>query len=151
MMKALPIEQTNSHACYIILLGATTFTFVFREMHGDEYLVNLIREADLPAMGFLLLVMIVVFVAGFFIDFIEIIFIIVPVVAPIFLELEIDQRHRSLPNRRRTNPPFHHVGPRSGKPARPGADRKPTAGFHYAVRHRYTAARTAETARSPIA
>jgi TRAP-type mannitol/chloroaromatic compound transport system permease large subunit len=39
-------------------------------------------------MVFLALVMLVVFIAGFFIDFIEIIFIIVPVVAPIFIEME---------------------------------------------------------------
>jgi TRAP-type mannitol/chloroaromatic compound transport system permease large subunit len=39
---------------------------------------------------FLLLVMLVVFVAGFFIDFIEIIFIIVPVVAPVFQKLGVD-------------------------------------------------------------
>lgn len=69
---------------FIILLGATTFTFVFREMGGDRYLVDLIEQSNLSPMVFLALVMVVVFVAGFFIDFIEIIFIIVPVVAPIF-------------------------------------------------------------------
>jgi TRAP-type mannitol/chloroaromatic compound transport system permease large subunit len=75
---------------FIILLGATTFTFVFREMNGDGYLISLIQNANLSPMVFLGLVMLVVFVAGFFIDFIEIIFIIVPVVAPIFVELGID-------------------------------------------------------------
>jgi len=69
---------------FIILLGATTFTFVFRELGGDTYLINLIQESNLSPNMFLFLVMLVVFVAGFFIDFIEIIFIIVPVVAPIF-------------------------------------------------------------------
>jgi tripartite ATP-independent transporter DctM subunit len=69
---------------FIILLGATTFTFVFRELGGDTYLINLIHESNLSPNMFLFLVMLVVFVAGFFIDFIEIIFIIVPVVAPVF-------------------------------------------------------------------
>mgnify|MGYP001805118554 FL=1 len=41
-------------------------------------------------MAFLALVMVIVFVAGFFIDFIEIIFIIVPVVAPIFVQMHVD-------------------------------------------------------------
>jgi len=84
-------RETTHLTCmvFIILLGATTFSFVFRELNGDEYLINLIRTANLTANQFLLLVMIVVFVAGFFIDFIEIIFIIVPVVAPIFVEFEI--------------------------------------------------------------
>ncbi|MCB0594126.1 MAG: TRAP transporter large permease subunit [Lewinellaceae bacterium] len=75
---------------FIILLGATTFSFVFREMNGDEYLVNLINDANLSASAFLALVMVVVFIAGFFIDFIEIVFIIVPVVAPIFVQFGID-------------------------------------------------------------
>jgi len=69
---------------FIILLGATTFTFVFRELGGDTYLVDLIKSSNLSPNVFLALVMLVVFVAGFFIDFIEIIFIIVPVVAPVF-------------------------------------------------------------------
>ncbi|MBK8492142.1 MAG: TRAP transporter large permease subunit [Saprospirales bacterium] len=75
---------------FLILLGATTFTFVFREMQGDRYLVELVQAANLPHWGFLLLVMVVVFISGFFIDFIEIIFILVPVVAPIFTQYHMD-------------------------------------------------------------
>ena len=75
---------------FFILLGATTFTLVFRTLGGDDYLVEIITAADLSPMLFLALVMLVLFVAGFFIDFIEIIFIIVPVVTPIFNALEID-------------------------------------------------------------
>lgn len=75
---------------FIILLGATCFSFVFRELGGDVYLVEVIQDANLSAGWFLLLVMAIVFVAGFFIDFIEIIFIIVPVVSPIFHTLGLD-------------------------------------------------------------
>ena len=80
------MQETTHLTCmvFIILLGATTFTFVFREMGGDAYLIELIEQSNLSPMAFLVLVMVVVFIAGFFIDFIEIIFIIVPVVAPIF-------------------------------------------------------------------
>jgi tripartite ATP-independent transporter DctM subunit len=86
------MQETTHLTCmvFIILLGATTFTFVFREMGGDRYLVELIENANLSATAFLILVMVVVFIAGFFIDFIEIIFIIVPVVAPIFEVFELD-------------------------------------------------------------
>ena len=86
------MEQTThvTSMVFVILLGATTFTFVFREMNGDDYLVSIIRDANLSPMAFLALVMVVVFIAGFFIDFIEIIFIIVPVVAPIFVELDVN-------------------------------------------------------------
>jgi len=80
------MRETTHLTCmvFIILLGATTFSFVFRELGGDRYLIELIENAQLSPYVFLFLVMLVVFIAGFFIDFIEIIFIIVPVVAPIF-------------------------------------------------------------------
>ncbi len=91
VLRGVMRETTHlSSMVFIILLGATTFSLVFREMHGDDYLISLIRESNLGPMAFLVLVMIVVFVAGFFIDFIEIVFIIVPVVAPIFVEYGID-------------------------------------------------------------
>lgn len=91
VLKVVGRETTHlTSMVFIILLGATTFSFVFREMNGDQYLVSLIEGANLSAMGFLALVMVVVFIAGFFIDFIEIIFIIVPVVAPIFMKFGID-------------------------------------------------------------
>lgn len=75
---------------FIILVGATVFSFVFRQLEGDLFLIELIENSDLSPYAFLILVMLVVFIAGFFIDFIEIIFIIVPIVAPIFIALEID-------------------------------------------------------------
>ncbi|WP_116105497.1 TRAP transporter large permease subunit [Lewinella sp. IMCC34191] len=75
---------------FMILLGATTFSLVFRELGGDRFLVGLIERSDLPEYQFLALVMIVVFVAGFFIDFIEIVFIIVPVVTPVFIAYGTD-------------------------------------------------------------
>ena len=75
---------------FMILFGATTFALVFRGLEGDRFLIDLIQDSNLSATTFLLLVMVVVFVAGFFIDFIEIIFIIVPVVAPIFVTYDMD-------------------------------------------------------------
>ncbi|MDF1696674.1 MAG: TRAP transporter large permease subunit [Saprospiraceae bacterium] len=75
---------------FLILLGATTFALVFKGLGGDDYLTRLITSGNLSPMAFLLLVMLVVFIAGFFIDFIEIIFIIVPVVAPIFIAMKMD-------------------------------------------------------------
>ncbi len=91
VLNAVMRETTHLTAMvFIILLGATTFSFVFREMNGDAYLTSLIQNANLSPMAFLFLVMLVVFIAGFFIDFIEIIFIIVPVVAPIFKSMGVD-------------------------------------------------------------
>lgn len=75
---------------FMILIGAAAFGLVFRGMGGDHVLTNLILHNNIEANHFLIIVMIIIFIAGFFIDFIEITFIIVPVVAPIFVHLGID-------------------------------------------------------------
>jgi tripartite ATP-independent transporter DctM subunit len=75
---------------FLILVGASAFGLVFRGLHGDLYLKGLIMSANMDAHHFLLVVMIIIFIAGFFIDFIEITFIIVPIVAPIFVHYQID-------------------------------------------------------------
>lgn len=75
---------------FLILLGATTFALVFRGLEGDQFLIEMIQQSNLSASMFLLLVMVIVFILGFFIDFIEIIFIVVPVVAPVFTAYGID-------------------------------------------------------------
>ena len=75
---------------FMILLGATTFSLVFRELGGDRFLIGLVEGSQLPEYQFLAVVMLVVFVAGFFIDFIEIVFIIVPVVTPVFVAYGTD-------------------------------------------------------------
>jgi tripartite ATP-independent transporter DctM subunit len=91
IIKSVCLETTHlTSMIFLILLGATTFSFVFRELGGDVFLVRLIQEANMTPMAFLFLVMLIVFIAGFFIDFIEIIFIIVPVVAPVFQKMGVD-------------------------------------------------------------
>jgi tripartite ATP-independent transporter DctM subunit len=90
-LKAVMLETTRlTSMVFIILVGATAFGLVFRGMGGDIILTDLIMEADLGPHAFLTLVMVVIFIAGFFIDFIEITFIIVPVVAPIFQQMNIN-------------------------------------------------------------
>ncbi len=85
ILKEVAQETTKlTSMVFFILLGATTFTLVFRSLGGDAYLQELIMSSNLTPLLFLLLVMVVVFIAGFFIDFIEIVFIIVPVVTPVF-------------------------------------------------------------------
>jgi tripartite ATP-independent transporter DctM subunit len=75
---------------FMILAGASAFSLVFRGMHGDRMLADMIIQANFQPEMFLAIVMIGVFIAGFFIDFIEIIFIIVPVVAPVFVAFGVD-------------------------------------------------------------
>ena len=75
---------------FVILIGATAFGLVFRGVGGDRYLTHLITDAQFGPTEFLAVVMLIIFIAGFFIDFIEITFIIVPVVAPIFIKMGVD-------------------------------------------------------------
>jgi tripartite ATP-independent transporter DctM subunit len=90
-LKAVMKETTLlTSMVFIILVGATAFGLVFRGMNGDRQLTQLILDANLSPGIFLLAVMAVIFVAGFFIDFIEITFIIVPVVAPILAKMGVD-------------------------------------------------------------
>jgi len=86
------MKDTLTLTCmvFILLVGATAFGLVFRGLGGDTYIVELIESSNMQPMHFLALVMAIVFVAGFFIDFIEITFIIVPVVAPIFQSMGMD-------------------------------------------------------------
>ena len=75
---------------FIILVGASAFGLVFREFGGDDWIVGMIKESQLSPYVFLTMVLIAIFFAGFFIDFIEIIFIFMPVVVPVFRELHLD-------------------------------------------------------------
>ncbi|SEA60434.1 TRAP transporter, DctM subunit [Desulfuromusa kysingii] len=81
---------TITSMAFILIVGASAFGLVFRGMGGDRYITNLILSTGMEPGHFLLIVMLIIFVAGFFIDFIEITFIIVPVVAPIFQHMGID-------------------------------------------------------------
>ncbi|MCG8344821.1 MAG: TRAP transporter large permease subunit [Chlorobiales bacterium] len=91
VLKAVMRETTwLTSMVFIILVGASAFSLVFRYMGGDRYLEDMIVQANFQPELFLAIVMIGVFIAGFFIDFIEIIFIVVPVVAPIFTALGME-------------------------------------------------------------
>jgi tripartite ATP-independent transporter DctM subunit len=75
---------------FIILVGATTFALAFRGLGGDKFLQDLVSHAGLGPTAFLIIFLIVIFIAGFFIDFIEITFIHVPIAAPIFMAMGVD-------------------------------------------------------------
>ena len=75
---------------FFILLGATTFSLVFRGLHGDDLVLDLIRSTSLSPTHLMVLIMLIVFVLGFFIDFVEIIFIVVPIILPVLQSYNID-------------------------------------------------------------
>ena len=75
---------------FVILIGATVFSLVFRGLGGDEMVARLMEHAPGGTWGAFTLVMFVMFVLGFFLDFIEITFVVVPLVAPPLLAAGID-------------------------------------------------------------
>ncbi len=70
---------------FIILVGATAFSMVFTALRGDKLVDSFLLNLPGGQWGFLFFTMLVIFLLGFFIDFIEITFIVVPFVAPIAL------------------------------------------------------------------
>ncbi|WP_156502790.1 TRAP transporter large permease subunit, partial [Oleiphilus sp. HI0067] len=68
---------------FAILLGATAFSMTFSYTGGEEILEHWLTNLPGEKWGFLILTMLVILILGFFIDFVEISFIIVPVLAPI--------------------------------------------------------------------
>ncbi|WP_204104969.1 MULTISPECIES: TRAP transporter large permease subunit [Spirulina sp. CCY15215] len=74
----------------MILIGSTAFSLVFRGLHGDRFMFDLLSNLPGGTVGFLLVNMLVVFILGFFIDFFEIAFIIIPIFAPVAEALGLD-------------------------------------------------------------
>jgi len=75
---------------FVILIGATIFSLIFRGFGGDELVAEFLENAPGGQWGALALVMLVMFILGFFLDFIEITFVVVPLVAPPLLAFGID-------------------------------------------------------------
>ena len=68
---------------FMILVGATAFSMVFRALHGDIAVDHFLTNLPWGEFGFVFFTMLAIFLLGFFIDFIEITFIVVPLIAPI--------------------------------------------------------------------
>lgn len=75
---------------FLILVGATAFGLVFRGMGGDELVKSIMTSLPGGEWGFLFASMLLIFLLGFFLDFIEICFIVVPILAPIANVMNID-------------------------------------------------------------
>ena len=87
------VSRTTMHiTCmvFVILIGATVFSLIFRGFGGDEMVARLLDAAPGGKWGAFALVMLVMFVLGFFLDFIEITFVVVPLVAPPLLAAGMD-------------------------------------------------------------
>ncbi len=75
---------------FLILLGASVFSLVFRGLGGDRMVEDALRGLPGGSFGAMLAVMAVMFGLGFFLDFIEIVFVVVPIVGPVLLTMDFD-------------------------------------------------------------
>ena len=73
---------------FFIIISATCFAYVYRSLGGDDVVEDLITSAGLGPWGLLFLIMGIVFFLGFFLDWIEITLIVLPVFAPLVASLD---------------------------------------------------------------
>jgi tripartite ATP-independent transporter DctM subunit len=81
--------RTTSMVIFI-LFGSTAFSLVFRGLRGDRFISQALTNLPGGEIGFLIVSMATIFFLGFFIDFFEIAFIVVPLFAPVAQQLGID-------------------------------------------------------------
>ena len=90
-LKVVTMDTTRMTAMvFMILIGASVFSLVFRGFGGEELIHGFLTELPGGVFGAMLVVMLVVFALGFILDFIEITFVVVPIVAPVLLAMGID-------------------------------------------------------------
>ncbi len=76
-----------SSMVFLILIGASLFSLVFRGYGGDDAVRELLYQLPGDTLGAVIVVMLVMFLLGFVLDFIEITFVVVPIVVPILLAM----------------------------------------------------------------
>jgi tripartite ATP-independent transporter DctM subunit len=75
---------------FLIFIGAAIFSLVFRGFGGDEMVTDFLGNLPGGTVGAVALVMLVMFLLGFILDFIEITFVVVPIVGPVLLAMGLD-------------------------------------------------------------
>ena len=86
------VESTATMTSFVIfiLVGSTVFSLVFRGVNGDLWVEQLLTGLPGGALGFLIVVNVMIFFLAFFLDYFEIAFIMVPLLAPVAQKLGID-------------------------------------------------------------
>ncbi|MEJ2127269.1 MAG: TRAP transporter large permease subunit [Woeseiaceae bacterium] len=79
-----------SSMVFLILVGASVFSLVFRGFGGDDAVQSLLEALPGGVIGAVVVVMLVMFLLGFVLDFIEITFVVVPIVGPVLLAMGLD-------------------------------------------------------------
>ena len=79
-----------SSMVFMILIGASVFSLVFRGYGGDDGVRAILETLPGGVIGAVIAVMLVMFLLGFVLDFIEITFVVVPIVGPVLLAMGLD-------------------------------------------------------------
>lgn len=91
IMQQVMQETTRiTSMVFMILIGASIFSLVFRGFDGDELVQSFLSDLPGGVYGALLIVMLVMFLLGFVLDFIEITFVVIPIVGPVLLAMGVD-------------------------------------------------------------
>ena len=90
LRQAVISTATITSMVFIILFGAAVFSIVFRMMGGDNLVHEFLSSMPGGAVGAIIIVMLVMFLLGFILDTFEIIFIVIPITAPVLLALGVD-------------------------------------------------------------
>ena len=91
MLKEVMLSTARiTSMVFIIFIGASLFSLVFRGFGGDEAVREILTNLPGGVFGAIFIVMLVMFLLGFILDFIEITFVVVPIVAPILLAMDIN-------------------------------------------------------------
>ena len=90
-LKAVTRSTTQTTSMvFFILIGASLFSLVFRGYGGDELVHRLFLDMPGGVVGATIIVMLVIFLLGFILDFIEITFVVVPIVGPSLMAMGLD-------------------------------------------------------------
>jgi tripartite ATP-independent transporter DctM subunit len=83
-------SMSTTAMVFFILIGASIFSLVFRGFGGDEIVQSAFNNMPGGTWGALAIVMLVIFLLGFILDFIEITFVVVPIVGPALMAMGVD-------------------------------------------------------------
>ncbi len=85
-------EKTTVTSAFVfgIFIGATAFAVVLRSLGGDEFIAGMLKGIPLPPEGIVIVILLIAFLAGFFLDWLEISLILLPLVGPVVVALGFD-------------------------------------------------------------
>jgi len=91
VLKEVCIGTTLTSAfIFGIFIGATGFSLVMRSLGGDEFVADMLTSLPFDKTGIIIFILVITFILGFFLDWLEITLIVLPLVAPVVKSLGVD-------------------------------------------------------------